>query len=96
MHAQIVRTELEVAQVVIHPARHPGRLRRLHLGLPPDVRHRWCGARHACDAVREKVFALGRARYDPDQPRWDTAGLLLADGKVVTDGGEALVIEDER
>ncbi|TVL92884.1 xanthine dehydrogenase subunit D [Streptomyces sp. SAJ15] len=89
VHAQIARTELGVTQVTIHPAD----TRVGSAGSTSASRQTYVtgGAiKHACEAVRERVLELGRARFGSYHPAWATAELLLESGKVVTDGGEVL------
>ncbi|MCC3772404.1 molybdopterin cofactor-binding domain-containing protein, partial [Streptomyces sp. UNOC14_S4] len=89
VHAQIVRTELGVTQVTIHPAD----TRVGSAGSTSASRQTYVtggAVRHACEAVRERVLALGRARFGAAHPAWQHAELLLEGGKVVTDDGEAL------
>ena len=99
VHAQIARTELGVTQVTIHPAdTQVG-----SAGSTSASRQTYVtggAVKHTCEAVRERVLELGRARFGPFHPAWATAELLLENGKVVTDGGEVLanlvdVLEDE-
>ncbi|MFD8123111.1 xanthine dehydrogenase family protein molybdopterin-binding subunit, partial [Streptomyces albidoflavus] len=89
VHAQIARTELGVSQVTIHPAdTQVG-----SAGSTSASRQTYVtggAVKHACEAVREKVLELGRARLGTYHPAWATAELLLEGGKVVTDGGEVL------
>ncbi len=99
VHAQIARTELGVTQVTIHPAdTQVG-----SAGSTSASRQTYVtggAVKHTCEAVREKVLELGRARFGAFHPAWATAELLLESGKVVTDGGEVLadlvdVLEDD-
>lgn len=99
VHAQIARTELGVAQVTIHPAdTQVG-----SAGSTSASRQTYVtggAVKNSCEAVREKVLELGRAKFGTYHPAWATAELLLEGGKVVTDGGEVLadlvdVIEGE-
>ncbi|MFI1829321.1 xanthine dehydrogenase family protein molybdopterin-binding subunit [Streptomyces sp. NPDC020412] len=89
VHAQIARTELGVAQVTIRPAdTQVG-----SAGSTSASRQTYVtggAVKHACEAVRARVFDLGRAKFGPYHPAWATAELRLEGGKVVTDGGEAL------
>ncbi|MEU5639986.1 xanthine dehydrogenase subunit D [Streptomyces milbemycinicus] len=89
VHTQIARTELGVAQVVLHPAdTQVG-----SAGSTSASRQTYMtgGAiKHTCEAVREEVFRRGRERFGTDHPGWADAGLLLADGKVVTGAGEVI------
>jgi xanthine dehydrogenase D subunit len=89
VHAQIARTELGVTQVTIHPAdTQVG-----SAGSTSASRQTYVtggAVKHTCEAVREKVLELGRARFGSYHPAWATAELLLEGGKVVTDGGEVL------
>ncbi|MEV5508333.1 xanthine dehydrogenase subunit D [Streptomyces orinoci] len=89
VHAQIARTELGVEQVTIHPAD----TRVGSAGSTSASRQTYVtggAVKHACEAVREQVLALGRARFGTFHPAWGQAELLLENGKVVTDGGEVL------
>ncbi|MFE2282292.1 xanthine dehydrogenase family protein molybdopterin-binding subunit [Streptomyces sp. NPDC059454] len=89
VHAQIARTELGVGQVTIHPAN----TQVGSAGSTSASRQTYVtggAVRHACELVREKVLELGRRRFGSYHPAWASAGLLLEDGKVVTDGGEVL------
>ncbi|NBM17482.1 xanthine dehydrogenase family protein molybdopterin-binding subunit [Streptomyces sp. GC420] len=89
VHAQIARTELGVTRVTIHPAD----TRVGSAGSTSASRQTYVtgGAiKNACEAVREKVFELGRRKLGPYHPAWAHAELLLEGGKVVTDGGEVL------
>ncbi|AXK37498.1 xanthine dehydrogenase subunit D [Streptomyces armeniacus] len=99
VHAQIARTELGVTQVSILPAdTQVG-----SAGSTSASRQTYVtggAVKNACEAVREQVLELGRARFGTYHPAWATAELLLEGGKVVTDGGEVLasladVIEGE-
>ncbi|MEU1626010.1 xanthine dehydrogenase subunit D [Streptomyces sp. NPDC020096] len=89
VHAQIARTELGVTQVTIHPAdTQVG-----SAGSTSASRQTYVtggAVKHTCEAVREKVLELGRAKFGSYHPAWATAELLLEGGKVVTDGGEVL------
>ncbi|CAM5558869.1 MULTISPECIES: xanthine dehydrogenase subunit D [Streptomyces] len=89
VHAQIARTELGVSQVTIHPAdTQVG-----SAGSTSASRQTYVtggAVKNTCEAVREKVLELGRARLGTYHPAWATAELLLEGGKVVTDGGEVL------
>ncbi|WP_424890466.1 xanthine dehydrogenase subunit D [Streptomyces sp. XH2] len=99
VHAQIARTELGVTRVVLRPAD----TRVGSAGSTSASRQTYVtggAVRQACRAVREKVFALGRARFGAYHPAWAHAGLLLEGGKVTTEAGEVLaglaeVLEDE-
>lgn len=99
VHAQIARTELGVGQVTIQPAD----TRVGSAGSTSASRQTYVtgGAiKNSCEAVRERVLELGRRKFGTYHPAWATAELLLENGKVVTDGGEALaglaeVLEDE-
>lgn len=89
VHAQIARTELGVTQVTIDPAD----TRIGSAGSTSASRRTYVtggAVRHTCEAVRERVLELGRARLGTHHPAWATAELLLEGGKVVTDGGEVL------
>lgn len=99
VHAQIARTELGVAQVTIHPAdTQVG-----SAGSTSASRQTYVtggAVKNSCEAVREKVIEIGRAKFGSHHPAWATAELLLEGGKVVTDGGEVLadlvdVLEEE-
>ncbi|MGF0162633.1 xanthine dehydrogenase subunit D [Streptomyces koyangensis] len=89
VHAQIARTELGVSQVTIHPAdTQVG-----SAGSTSASRQTYVtggAVKHACEAVREKVLEIARAKLGTYHPAWATAELLLEGGKVVTDGGEVL------
>ncbi|QHC24795.1 xanthine dehydrogenase family protein molybdopterin-binding subunit [Streptomyces sp. GS7] len=89
VHAQIARTELGVEQVTIHPAdTQVG-----SAGSTSASRQTYMtggAVKNTCEAVREKVLQLGRAKFGTYHPAWATAELLLEGGKVVTDGGEVL------
>ncbi|MEU6106837.1 xanthine dehydrogenase subunit D [Streptomyces albidoflavus] len=89
VHAQIARTELGVSQVTIHPAdTQVG-----SAGSTSASRQTYVtggAVKHTCEAVREKVLEIGRAKLGTYHPAWATAELLLEGGKVVTDGGEVL------
>ncbi|MBM9506954.1 xanthine dehydrogenase subunit D [Streptomyces sp. KK5PA1] len=89
VHAQIARTELGVTAVTIQPAD----TRVGSAGSTSASRQTYLtggAVKQACEAVRERVLALGRRRFGSHHPAWATAELVLEDGKVVTDGGEAL------
>ncbi|MBC2877558.1 xanthine dehydrogenase subunit D [Streptomyces sp. TYQ1024] len=89
VHAQIARTELGVSRVTIHPAD----TRVGSAGSTSASRQTYVtggAVRHACATVRERVLVLGRTKFGTYHPAWATAGLLLEDGKIVTDGGEVL------
>lgn len=89
VQAQIARTELGVAQVVIAPAD----TRVGSAGSTSASRQTYMtggAVRNACRAVREQVLTLGRRKLGTHHPAWGTAELLLEGGKVVTDGGEVL------
>ncbi|MFB7373263.1 xanthine dehydrogenase subunit D [Streptomyces sp. NPDC056222] len=99
IHAQIVRTELGVTQVTIHPAdTQVGSAGSTSAGRQTYMTG---GAiKNTCELVREKVLEIGRRKFGSYHPAWATAELLLEGGKVVTDGGEVLstlvdVLEDE-
>ncbi|MCZ7434277.1 xanthine dehydrogenase subunit D [Streptomyces sp. WMMC1477] len=99
VHAQIARTELGVAQVTIHPA-DTGVGSAGSTSASRQTYVTGGAVRHACEAVREEVLELGRAKLGTYHPAWASAELLLEGGKVVTDGGEVLasiadVLEDE-
>lgn len=89
VHAQIARTELGVGQVTIHPAD----TRVGSAGSTSASRQTYVtggAVKHSCEAVRERVLELGRARFGSCHPAWATAELVLEGGKVITDGGEVL------
>ncbi|HZF90316.1 xanthine dehydrogenase family protein molybdopterin-binding subunit [Streptomyces sp.] len=89
VHAQIARTELGVARVTIHPAD----TRVGSAGSTSASRQTYVtggAVKNACELVRERVLDIGRHKFGSHHPAWATAGLLLADGKVVTDGGDVL------
>jgi xanthine dehydrogenase D subunit len=89
VHAQIARTELGVTAVTIQPAD----TRVGSAGSTSASRQTYVtggAVKQACEAVRERVLSLGRRRFGSHHPAWATAELVLEDGKVVTDGGEAL------
>ncbi|WUD72512.1 molybdopterin-dependent oxidoreductase [Streptomyces sp. NBC_00510] len=89
VHAQIARTELGVTQVTIDPAD----TRVGSAGSTSASRQTYVtggAVKHTCEAVRERVLEMGRARLGTYHPAWATAELLLEGGKVVTDGGEVL------
>ncbi|PHQ48049.1 xanthine dehydrogenase subunit D [Streptomyces cinnamoneus] len=89
VHAQIARTELGVSRVTVAPADTAVG----SAGSTSASRQTYVtggAVKHACEAVREKVLELGRAKFGTYHPAWATAELLLEDGKVVTDGGETL------
>ncbi|KNB53398.1 xanthine dehydrogenase subunit D [Streptomyces caatingaensis] len=89
VHAQIARTELGVAEVTLQPAD----TRMGSAGSTSASRQTYVtgGAiKAACEAVRERVLELGRAKFGTYHPAWATAELLLEGGKIVTDGGEVL------
>ncbi|MFE6776224.1 xanthine dehydrogenase subunit D [Streptomyces sp. NPDC057702] len=89
VHAQIARTELGVAQVTIHPAD----TRVGSAGSTSASRQTYVtggAVRHACQAVRQRVLELGRARFADRHPGWASGEPLLVDGEVVTADGEVL------
>ncbi|MFC4031080.1 xanthine dehydrogenase family protein molybdopterin-binding subunit [Streptomyces polygonati] len=89
VHAQIARSELGVTQVTIQPAD----TRVGSAGSTSASRQTYMtggAVKNTCEAVREKVLDIGRGKFGSHHPAWATAELLLEDGKVVTDGGEAL------
>ncbi|MFI0938182.1 xanthine dehydrogenase subunit D [Streptomyces sp. NPDC021020] len=89
VQAQIARSELGVAQVTLAPADTTVG----SAGSTSASRQTYMtggAVKHTCEAVRERVFDLGRRRFGTYHPAWATAELLLEDGKVVTDGGEVL------
>ncbi|WTW94999.1 xanthine dehydrogenase subunit D [Streptomycetaceae bacterium NBC_01309] len=87
VHAQIVRTELGVEQVTIHPAdTQVG-----SAGSTSASRQTYMtggAVKLAAEAVRASVFALGRERYA--WPAELVADLGLEAGKVVTGQGEVV------
>ncbi|MCX5386388.1 xanthine dehydrogenase family protein molybdopterin-binding subunit [Streptomyces sp. NBC_00083] len=89
VHAQIVRTELGVAQVTIHPAdTQVG-----SAGSTSASRQTYMtggAVKNTCEAVRARVLEIGRRKFGSYHPAWATAELLLEAGQVVTDGGEVL------
>ncbi|WP_058042397.1 xanthine dehydrogenase subunit D [Streptomyces roseifaciens] len=99
VHAQIARTELGVTRVVLQPAD----TRVGSAGSTSASRQTYVtggAVRHACQEVRERVLALGRARFGAHHPAWERAVLVLEGGKVATEAGEVLaaladVLEDE-
>ncbi|MGK5731046.1 xanthine dehydrogenase subunit D [Streptomyces sp. URMC 124] len=99
VHAQIARTELGVTRVVLQPAD----TRVGSAGSTSASRQTYVtggAVRHVCEAVREQVLALGRARFGASHPAWAQDGLVLEGGKVATGAGEVLaaladVLEDE-
>ncbi|MGW0857866.1 xanthine dehydrogenase subunit D [Streptomyces sp. NPDC002690] len=89
VHAQIARTELGVGQVTVQPAD----TRVGSAGSTSASRQTYVtggAVKNSCEAVRERVLELGRVKFGTYHPAWATAELRLEDGKVVTDGGEAL------
>ncbi|GAA1685249.1 xanthine dehydrogenase subunit D [Streptomyces yatensis] len=90
VHAQIARTELGVDRVTIHPAD----TRVGSAGSTSASRQTYMtggAVKHTCEAVREEVLRRGRERFGDSHPAWaEPARLRLADGKVVTDGGEVI------
>ncbi|WEH38894.1 molybdopterin-dependent oxidoreductase [Streptomyces sp. NBC_01218] len=89
VHGQIARTELGVGQVTVEPAD----TRVGSAGSTSASRQTYVtgGAiKNSCEAVRERVLALGRRKFGTYHPAWHTAELLLENGEVVTDGGESL------
>ncbi|MEU1675342.1 xanthine dehydrogenase subunit D [Streptomyces roseifaciens] len=99
VHAQIARTELGVTRVVLQPAD----TRVGSAGSTSASRQTYVtggAVRHVCQEVRERVLALGRARFGAQHPAWECAELVLEGGKVATGAGEVLasladVLEDE-
>ncbi|MEU1815971.1 xanthine dehydrogenase subunit D [Streptomyces roseifaciens] len=99
VHAQIARTELGVTRVVLQPAD----TRVGSAGSTSASRQTYVtggAVRHVCQEVRERVLALGRARFGAHHPAWERAELVLEGGKVATGAGEVLasladVLEDE-
>ncbi|WP_202239329.1 xanthine dehydrogenase subunit D [Actinacidiphila reveromycinica] len=91
VHAQIARSELGVTQVTIQPAD----TRVGSAGSTSASRQTYMtggAVKNTCEAVRERVLDIGRRRFGTHHPAWATAELLLEDGRVVTDGGEALAL----
>ncbi|NGO71545.1 xanthine dehydrogenase subunit D [Streptomyces boncukensis] len=89
VHQQIVRTELGVGHVTVHPAD----TRVGSAGSTSASRQTYVtggAVRHVCGLVREEVLERGRARFGAHHPAWTSAELLLEGGKVVTSGGEVL------
>ncbi|MFC7220834.1 xanthine dehydrogenase family protein molybdopterin-binding subunit [Streptomyces polyrhachis] len=89
VQAQIARSELGVRRVVLQPAD----TRVGSAGSTSASRQTYMtggAVRDACAAVREEVLAAGRRERGTYHPAWESAELLLEDGKVVTDGGEVL------
>ncbi|MFE1435126.1 xanthine dehydrogenase subunit D [Streptomyces griseoaurantiacus] len=89
VHTQIARTELGVSRVILAPAD----TRVGSAGSTSASRQTYVtggAVRNACALVRERVLELGRRRFGAAEPAWLTEELLLADGKVVTAGGEVL------
>jgi CO/xanthine dehydrogenase Mo-binding subunit len=86
---QITRSELGVAQVTLLPAD----TRVGSAGSTSASRQTYMtggAVKQACEAVRERLLALGRERFGAGQPGWSAPGLTLEGGKVVTSGGAAL------
>jgi xanthine dehydrogenase D subunit len=89
VHAQIARTELGVHRVTIAPAD----TRVGSAGSTSASRQTYVtggAVRHACHAVRDELVARGRRRFGAARPGWDTPGLLLSGGRVLTPAGEPL------
>ncbi|MGW5352580.1 xanthine dehydrogenase subunit D [Streptomyces sp. NPDC004031] len=89
VQAQIARSELGVAQVTLAPADTTVG----SAGSTSASRQTYMtggAVKHTCEAVRERVFDLGRRKFGSHHPAWATAELVLEDGKVATDGGEVL------
>jgi xanthine dehydrogenase D subunit len=89
VHGQIARTELGVARVTVAPAG----TRVGSAGSTSASRQTYVtggAVRAACQAVRERLFDLGRSRFGSRDPAWTTAGLSLQGGRVVTEGGAVL------
>ncbi|MFD5146898.1 xanthine dehydrogenase family protein molybdopterin-binding subunit [Streptomyces sp. NPDC058401] len=99
IHAQIARTELGVRQVTIHPAdTQVGSAGSTSAGRQTYMTGG--SIKNSCGLVREKVLEIGRRKFGDRDAAWTGGGLLLEDGKVVTEGGEVLaaladVLEDE-
>ena len=68
---QICRTELGVDRVVVAPDGHHGRLRRLDLGVPADLRHRRRGQGGLRGGPRPVLARRRAARRDVDELRLD-------------------------
>ncbi|MFD8156540.1 xanthine dehydrogenase subunit D [Streptomyces malaysiensis] len=90
VHAQIARTELGVDRVTLHPAD----TRVGSAGSTSASRQTYMtggAVKHTCEAVREEVLRRGRERFGAAHPAWAAAEApRLADGKVVTEGGEVI------
>ncbi|MFF4172850.1 xanthine dehydrogenase subunit D [Streptomyces sp. NPDC001744] len=89
VHAQIARTELGVARVTIQPAD----TRVGSAGSTSASRQTYMtggAVKKACEAVREEVLEIARRKNGARHPAWAAAGLLLADGGIVTGDGEVL------
>ncbi|NYI08343.1 xanthine dehydrogenase subunit D [Allostreptomyces psammosilenae] len=91
VHGQIVRTELGVERVTIHPAD----TRVGSAGSTSASRQTYMtggAVKLACEAVRAEVLRLGRERLGGTSPLWgtDDTGLFLEGGKVVTAEGRPL------
>jgi xanthine dehydrogenase D subunit len=89
VQAQIARTELGVARVVVRPAD----TRVGSAGSTSASRQTYMtggAVRNACRAVREEVLRIGRGRFGADHPAWGADGLRLEGGKVVSRDGEVL------
>ncbi|MER6913413.1 molybdopterin cofactor-binding domain-containing protein [Streptomyces sp. NPDC000594] len=89
VHAQIARTELGVAQVTVRPA-DTGIGSAGGTSASRQTYVTGGAIKHACEVVRERLLELGRRTHGHHHPAWAGAGLLLADGRVVTEGGEVL------
>jgi xanthine dehydrogenase D subunit len=89
VQAQIARSELGVSQVTLLPAD----TRVGSAGSTSASRQTYMtggAVKQACEAVRERLLALGRERFGARLPAWAAPDLALAGGKVVTSGGAAL------
>ncbi|MCP9943776.1 molybdopterin-dependent oxidoreductase [Streptomyces somaliensis] len=89
VQAQIARTELGVARVVVHPADTTVG----SAGSTSASRQTYVtggAVRHSCGLVRERVLELGRRRFGTRHPAWARTDLRLEDGAVATGDGEVL------
>ncbi|MER0247030.1 molybdopterin cofactor-binding domain-containing protein, partial [Streptomyces sp. HSW2009] len=88
VQAQIARTELGVERVTVEPAD----TRIGSAGSTSASRQTYVtggAVQHVCALVRERVLAIGRARFGAGDPAWAAAGLTLAGGAVVGAAGPA-------
>lgn len=86
---QIARTELGVSAVILAPAD----TRVGSAGSTSASRQTYLtggAVKRACEEVRAEVLRRGRERFVTRHPGWREDGLRLADGKVVTSGGDPL------